>query len=170
MTYHAINRRTFGELLLPHFPNEPQEIYEQALHAKDLADTLAELAAEFREKSRQLIEKIRAEAIPHNEYQLLIRQTPIRKIRIETLREHFPDLVAELAYIPAAAARKILGDTCLTRLARQAAPARARELEQIRLQDLDQRLTPEEAREFIEIIRIDSQEPEIILKSGSDTP
>lgn len=166
MTYQTINRRTFGELLLPHFPNEPEGIYEQALYAKDLANALESIAAWYREKGRQLIEKIRTESIPHHEYQLRIRQTPVRRIRIDKLREQLPGLVAELAYLPAAAARKILGDTLLTRLAREAAPDRARDLEQIRLQDLDRRLTPEEAREFIELLRIDTHEPEIVPREA----
>ena len=166
MTYQTINRRTLGELLLPHFPNEPQEIYEQALYAKDLADVLDSIAAWYRERSRQLIDKIRTEGIPHHEYKLRIRQTPVRRIRIDKLRERYPGLVAELAYLPAAAARKILGDTLLSRLARETAPDRVRDLEQIRLQDLDRRLTPEEAREFIEIIRIDTHEPEIVPREA----
>ena len=104
------------QALLAAFP-EPDDVdaYVPALYYSQMADALLGLARVYTDAFRDAVYRIRKEGLTSEVYTIVEHFRETRRVRLERVREDYPDVYAELVHLDGRAAQSILGAGVLFR-------------------------------------------------------
>ena len=104
------------QALLAAFP-EPDDVdaYVPALYYSQMADALSGLARVYTDAFRDAVYRIRKEGLTSEVYTIVEHFRETRRVRLERVREDYPDVYAELVHLDGRAAQSILGAGVLFR-------------------------------------------------------
>ena len=104
------------QALLAAFP-EPDDVdaYVPALYYSQMADALSGLAKVYAEAFRDAVYRIRKEGLTSEVYTIVEHFRETRRVRLERVREDYPDVYSELVHLDGRTAQSILGAGVLFR-------------------------------------------------------
>jgi len=147
---------TYNEVwqaLLAAFP-EPDDAdsYVPALYYSQMADALSGLAKVYADAFRDAVYRIRKEGLTSEVYTILEHFRETRRVRLERVREDYPDVYAELVHLDGRAAQGILGASVLySQCVEKAGEAAVLEKALITVKDLEEALGVEYAAPYMEV-------------------
>ena len=133
------------QALLAAFP-EPDDVdaYLPALYYSQMADALSGLAKVYAEAFRDAVYRIRKEGLTSEVYTIVEHFRETRRVRLERVREDYPDVYSELVHLDGRTAQAILGASALFRQCVEAAgEAAVLEKALITVKDLEEALGAE---------------------------
>ena len=139
------------QALLAAFP-EPDDVdaYVPALYYSQMADALLGLARVYTDAFRDAVYRIRKEGLTSEVYTIVEHFRETRRVRLERVREDYPDVYAELVHLDGRAAQSILGAGVLFRQCVDAAgEAAVLEKALITVKDLEEALGAEYAAPYL---------------------
>ena len=143
------------QALLAAFP-EPDDVdaYVPAMYYSQMADALLGLARVYADAFRDAVYRIRKEGLTSERYTIVEHFRETRRVRLERVREDYPDIYTELVHLDGRTAQAILGASALFR---QCADAVGNEevLKKavITVKDLEEALGEEYAAPYMEVKR-----------------
>ena len=104
------------QALLAAFP-EPDDVdaYVPALYYSQMADALSGLARVYTDAFRDAVYRIRKEGLTSEVYTIVEHFRETRRVRLERVREDYPDIYTELVHLDGRTAQSILGAGVLFR-------------------------------------------------------
>ena len=104
------------QALLAAFP-EPDDVdaYLPALYYSQMADALSGLARVYTDAFRDAVYRIRKEGLTSEVYTIVEHFRETRRVRLERVREDYPDVYSELVHLDGRTAQSILGAGVLFR-------------------------------------------------------
>ena len=104
------------QALLAAFP-EPDDVdaYVPALYYSQMADALLGLARVYTDAFRDAVYRIRKEGLTSEVYTIVEHVRETRRVRLERVREDYPDVYSELVHLDGRTAQSILGAGVLFR-------------------------------------------------------
>ena len=104
------------QALLAAFP-EPDDAdsYVPALYYSQMADALLGLARVYADAFRDAVYRIRKEGLTSEVYTIVEHFRETRRVRLERVREDYPDVYSELVHLDGRTAQAILGASALFR-------------------------------------------------------
>ena len=133
------------QALLAAFP-EPDDVdaYVPALYYSQMADALSELARVYADAFRDAVYRIRKEGLTSEVYTIVEHFHETRRVRLERVREDYPDVYAELVHLDGRTAQSILGAGVLySQCVEKAGEAAVLEKALITVKDLEEALGAE---------------------------
>ena len=143
------------QALLAAFP-EPDDVdaYLPALYYSQMANALSGLARVYTDAFRDAVYRIRKEGLTSEAYTIVEHFRETRRVRLERVREDYPDVYAELVHLDGRTAQAILGASALFRQCAEATgEAAVLEKAVITVKDLEEALGEEYAAPYMEVKR-----------------
>ena len=143
------------QALLAAFP-EPDDVdaYVPALYYSQMADALLGLARVYADAFRDAVYRIRKEGLTSEAYTIVEHFRETRRVRLERVREDYPDVYAELVHLDGRAAQSILGAGVLFRQCADAVgDEEVLKKAVITVKDLEEALGEEYAAPYMEVKR-----------------
>ena len=143
------------QVLLAAFP-EPDDVdaYVPALYYSQMADALSGLARVYADAFRDAVYRIRKEGLTSEVYTIVEHFRETRRVRLERVREDYPDVYAELVHLDGRAAQSILGAGVLFRQCADAVgDEEVLKKAVITVKDLEEALGEEYAAPYMEVKR-----------------
>ena len=104
------------QALLAAFPEpDDADAYVPALYYSQMADALSGLAKVYAEAFRDAVYRIRKEGLTSEVYTIVEHFRETRRVRLERVREDYPDIYTELVHLDGRTAQSILGAGVLFR-------------------------------------------------------
>ena len=147
---------TYNEVwqaLLAAFPEpDDADAYLPALYYSQMADALSGLARVYADAFRDAVYRIRKEGLTSEVYTIVEHFRETRRVRLERVREDYPDVYSELVHLDGRTAQAILGASALFRQCVDAAgEAAVLEKAVITVKDLEEALGTECAVPYMEV-------------------
>ncbi|MBQ2771895.1 MAG: hypothetical protein IJE95_04185 [Methanocorpusculum sp.] len=133
------------QALLAAFP-EPDDVdaYLPALYYSQMADALSGLARVYADAFRDAVYRIRKEGLTSEVYTIVEHFRETRRVRLERVREDYPDVYSELVHLDGRTAQSILGASVLySQCVEKAGEAAVLEKALITVKDLEEALGAE---------------------------
>lgn len=125
--------------------------FERAHWLFECREAVRWIAGFINEEYQKQIAAIQESKITSDTYEIIPLQRPESRVRLDLMREKYPDEFRELVYIKASDASKILGKKTLYLLAKEKAGEDVLlPLEQINVGDVEKTMLKEQAAELIE--------------------
>ena len=143
------------QALLSAFP-EPDDMdaYVPALYYSQMADALLGLARVYADAFRDAVYRIRKEGLTSEVYTIVEHFRETRRVRLERVREDYPDVYAELVHLDGRTAQSILGAGVLFRQCADAVgDEEVLKKAVITVKDLEEALGEEYAAPYLDIRR-----------------
>ena len=143
------------QALLAAFP-EPDDVdaYVPALYYSQMADALSGLARVYTDAFRDAVYRIRKEGLTSEVYTIVEHFRETRRVRLERVREDYPDVYAELVHLDGRTAQSILGAGVLFRQCADAVgDEEVLKKAVITVKDLEEALGEEYAAPYMEVKR-----------------
>ena len=133
------------QALLAAFPEpDDADAYLPALYYSQMADALSGLARVYADAFRDAVYRIRKEGLTSEVYTIVEHFRETRRVRLERVREDYPDVYSELVHLDGRTAQAILGASALFRQCVEAAgEAAVLEKALITVKDLEEALGAE---------------------------
>ena len=144
-----------GQALLAAFP-EPDDVdaYVPALYYSQMADALSGLARVYTDAFRDAVYRIRKEGLTSEVYTIVEHFRETRRVRLERVREDYPDVYSELVHLDGRTAQSILGAGVLFRQCADAVgDEEVLKKAVITVKDLEEALGEEYAAPYMEVKR-----------------
>jgi len=147
---------TYNEVwqaLLAAFP-EPDDAdsYVPALYYSQMADALSGLARVYADAFRDAVYRIRKEGLTSEVYTIVEHFRETRRVRLERVREDYPDIYTELVHLDGRTAQSILGAGVLFRQCADAVgDEEVLKKAVITVKDLEEALGEEYAAPYMEV-------------------
>ena len=141
------------QALLAAFP-EPDDVdaYLPALYYSQMADALSGLARVYTDAFRDAVYRIRKEGLTSEVYTIVEHFRETRRVRLERVREDYPDIYTELVHLDGRTAQSILGASVLFRqCVETAGDAVVLDKAVITVKDLEEALGAECAVPYMEV-------------------
>ena len=141
------------QALLAAFP-EPDDAdsYVPALYYSQMADALLGLARVYADAFRDAVYRIRKEGLTSEVYTIVEHFHETRRVRLERVREDYPDVYAELVHLDGRTAQSILGAGVLySQCVEKAGEAAVLEKALITVKDLEEALGEDYATPYMEV-------------------
>ena len=147
---------TYNEVwqaLLAAFPEpDDADAYLPALYYSQMADALSGLARVYTDAFRDAVYRIRKEGLTSEVYTIVEHFRETRRVRLERVREDYPDVYSELVHLDGRTAQSILGAEVLFRQCADAVgEAAVLEKALITVKDLEEALGAECAVPYMEV-------------------
>ena len=141
------------QALLTAFPEpDDTDAYIPALYYMQMADILTGLSKVYKEAFSDAVYRIRKENLTSDTYTIVEHFRETRRVRLERVREDYPDVYAELVHLDGRTAQSILGASALFRQCVDAAgEAAVLEKAVITVRDLEEALGIEYAPPYLEV-------------------
>ena len=143
------------QALLAAFP-EPDDVdaYLPALYYSQMADALSGLAKVYADAFRDAVYRIRKEGLTSDVYTIVEHFRETRRVRLERVREDYPDVYSELVHLDGRTAQSILGAEVLFKQCVDAAgDEEVLKKAVITVKDLEEALGEEYAAPYMEVKR-----------------
>ena len=143
------------QALLSAFP-EPDDVdaYVPALYYSQVADALSGLARVYADAFRDAVYRIRKEGLTSEAYTIVEHFRETRRVRLERVREDYPDVYSELVHLDGRTAQSILGAGVLFRQCADAVgDEEVLKKAVITVKDLEEALGEEYAAPYMEVKR-----------------
>ena len=143
------------QALLAAFP-EPDDVdaYVPALYYSQMADALLGLARVYAEAFSDAVYRIRKEGLTSEVYTIVEHFRETRRVRLERVREDYPDVYSELVHLDGRTAQSILGAGVLFRQCADAVgDEEVLKKAVITVKDLEEALGEEYAAPYMEVKR-----------------
>ena len=125
--------------------------YERAYWLYECRKSVLWIAGFLNEEYRKQIAAIQESGMTSKHYELMPIEKPESRVRIDIMREKYPEAFAELVYIKTSDAGKILGRKTLYALAKEKAGAEEiKTLEQVNVGDVERLMLDAAKAELIE--------------------
>ena len=143
------------QVLLAAFPEpDDADAYLPALYYSQMADALSGLARVYADAFRDAVYRIRKEGLTSEVYTIVEHFRETRRVRLERVREDYPDVYSELVHLDGRAAQSILGAGVLFKQCVDAAgEAAVLEKALITVKDLEEALGEDYAAPYLEVKR-----------------
>ena len=141
------------QALLAAFP-EPDDVdaYIPAMYYSQMADALSGLARVYADAFRDAVYRIRKEGLTSEAYTIVEHFRETRRVRLERVREDYPDVYAELVHLDGRTAQSILGAGVLFRqCADSVGDEEVLKKAVITVKDLEEALGEEYAAPYLEV-------------------
>ena len=141
------------QALLTAFPEpDDTDAYIPALYYMQMADILTGLSKVYKDAFSDAVYRIRKENLTSDTYAIVEHFRETRRVRLERVREDYPDVYAELVHLDGRTAQSILGASALFRQCVDAAgEAAVLEKAVITVRDLEEALGAECAVPYLEV-------------------
>ena len=135
------------------FPEpDDTDAYVPALYYSQMADALSGLARVYADAFRDSVYLIQKNGLTSERYTIVEHFRETRRVRLERVREDYPDVYAELVHLDGRTAQSILGTSVLFRQCVDAAgEAAVLEKAVITVRDLEEALGAECAVPYLEV-------------------
>ena len=143
------------QAFLSAFP-EPDDVdaYVPALYYSQMADALSGLARVYADAFRDAVYRIRKEGLTSEAYTIVEHFRETRRVRLERVREDYPDVYSELVHLDGRTAQSILGAGVLFRQCADAVgDEEVLKKAVITVKDLEEALGEEYAAPYMEVKR-----------------
>ena len=149
---------TYNEVwqaLLAAFPEpDDADAYLPALYYSQMADALSGLARVYADAFRDAVYRIRKEGLTSERYTIVEHFRETRRVRLERVREDYPDVYSELVHLDGRTAQSILGAGVLFRQCADAVgDEEVLKKAVITVKDLEEALGEEYAAPYMEVKR-----------------
>ena len=143
------------QALLAAFPEpDDADAYVPALYYSQMADALSGLARVYADAFRDAVYRIRKEGLTSEAHTIVEHFRETRRVRLERVREDYPDVYAELVHLDGRAAQSILGAGVLFRQCADAVgDEEVLKKAVITVKDLEEALGEEYAAPYMEVKR-----------------
>ena len=143
------------QALLAAFPEpDDADAYVPAQYYSQMADALLGLARVYTDAFRDAVYRIRKEGLTSEAYTIVEHFRETRRVRLERVREDYPDVYAELVHLDGRAAQSILGAGVLFRQCVDAVgDEEVLKKAVITVKDLEEALGEEYAAPYMEVKR-----------------
>ena len=130
------------QALLAAFPEpDDADAYLPALYYSQMADALSGLARVYADAFRDAVYRIRKEGLTSEVYTIVEHFRETRRVRLERVREDYPDVYSELVHLDGRTAQSILGAGVLfSQCVEKAGEAAVLEKAVITVRDLEEAL------------------------------
>ena len=141
------------QALLAAFPEpDDTDAYLPALYYSQMADALGGLSRVYADAFRDAVYLIQKNGLTSERYAIVEHFRETRRVRLERVREDYPDVYAELVHLDGRTAQSILGASVLFRqCVETAGEAAVLEKAVITVQDLEEALGAESAVPYLEV-------------------
>ena len=141
------------QVLSSAFPEpDDADAYLPALYYSQMADALSRLAKVYADAFRDAVYLIQKNGLTSERYAIVEHFRETRRVRLERVREDYPDVYAELVHLDGRTAQGILGASVLFRQCVDAAgEAAVLEKAVITIRDLEEALGAECAVPYLEV-------------------
>lgn len=141
------------QALIASFP-EPDDAdsYVPALYYSQMADALSGLAKVYKDAFSDAVYRIQKEGLTSETYTIVEHFREVRRVRLDRVREDYPDIYADLIHVDGRTAQSILGAgvlyaQCVDAAGEEAVLAKA----VITVKDLEEALGEEYAAPYMEV-------------------
>ena len=143
------------QALLAAFPEpDDADAYLPALYYSQMADALSGLARVYADAFRDAVYRIRKEGLTSEVYTIVEHFRETRRVRLERVREDYPDVYSELVHLNGRTAQSILGAGVLFRQCADAVgDEEVLKKAVITVKDLEEALGEEYAAPYMEVKR-----------------
>jgi hypothetical protein len=130
------------------FPN-PAEEYADAFFCKQMTMVLEELKEAYRARFLETVEEIKAGGLVSDEFVLRLEKKKNKIVNVPLLREELPELFAEVAFVSAADASKLLSKKFIYDETKKLIHDRITDYETVIMKDLEARLPEPELSRYV---------------------
>ncbi|ABN07771.1 hypothetical protein Mlab_1609 [Methanocorpusculum labreanum Z] len=136
------------EILETAFPC-PEEEYADAFFCQEMTKVLEELAGFYATRFSETVEEIKAGGLESTEFVLRVEERRSKMVNVPLLREEMPDLFAELAFVSAANASKLLSKRFIYDATKKLIKDRITKYEEVNVKELEARLPEPEYSRYV---------------------
>ena len=130
------------------FPH-PSEEYADAFFCQEMTAVLTKLAEEYRVRFLETVDEIRAGGLESAEFVLRREEKRNKNVNVPLLREELPELFAELAFVSAANASKLLSKKFIYDATKKLIKDRITNYEEVNVKELEARLPEPEYSRYV---------------------
>lgn len=130
------------------FPN-PTEEYADAFFCQEMAAALESAAKEYKIRFLETVEEIKAGGLVSEEFVLRLEEKKNKTVNVPLLREELPELFAEVAFVSAANASKLLSKKFIYDETRRLIKDRITMYEEVNVKELEARLPEPEFSRYV---------------------
>ena len=130
------------------FPH-PSEEYADAFFCQEMTAALESAAKEYKVRFLETVDEIRAGGLESAEFVLRLEEKKNKSVNVPLLREELPELFAELAFVSAANASKLLSKKFIYDATKKLIKNRITNYEEVNVKDLEARLPEPEYSRYV---------------------
>ena len=130
------------------FPH-PAEEYADAYFCQEMTAALESAAKEYKIRFLETVDEIRAGGLESAEFVLRREEKRNKSVNVPLLREELPELFAELAFVSAANASKLLSKKFIYDATKKLIKDRITKYEEVNVKDLEARLPEPEYSRYV---------------------
>ena len=130
------------------FPH-PSEEYADAYFCQEMTAALESAAKEYKVRFLETVDEIRAGGLESAEFVLRLEEKKNKSVNVPLLREELPELFAELAFVSAANASKLLSKKFIYDATKKLIKDRITKYEEVNVKDLEARLPEPEYSRYV---------------------
>jgi len=130
------------------FPH-PTEEYADAYFCQKMTAALESAAKEYKVRFLETVDEIRAGGLESEEFVLRREEKMNKTVNVPLLREELPDLFAELAFVSAANASKLLSKKFIYDATKKLIKDRITKYEEVNVKELEARLPEPEYSRYV---------------------
>jgi len=130
------------------FPH-PSEEYADAFFCQEMTAALESAAKEYKVRFLETVDEIRAGGLESAEFVLRLEEKKNKSVNVPLLREELPELFAELAFVSAANASKLLSKKFIYDATKKLIKDRITKYEEVNVKDLEARLPEPEYSRYV---------------------
>ena len=130
------------------FPH-PAEEYADAYFCQEMTAALEAAAKEYKVRFLETVDEIRAGGLESAEFVLRREEKRNKSVNVPLLREELPELFAELAFVSAANASKLLSKKFIYDATKKLIKNRITKYEEVNVKDLEARLPEPEYSRYV---------------------
>lgn len=130
------------------FPH-PAEEYADAYFCQEMTAALEAAAKEYKVRFLETVDEIRAGGLESAEFVLRLEEKKNKSVNVPLLREELPELFAELAFVSAANASKLLSKKFIYDATKKLIKNRITKYEEVNVKDLEARLPEPEYSRYV---------------------
>lgn len=130
------------------FPH-PAEEYADAYFCQEMTAALESAAKEYKVRFLETVDEIRAGGLESAEFVLRLEEKRNKSVNVPLLREELPELFAELAFVSAANASKLLSKKFIYDATKKLIKNRITKYEEVNVKDLEARLPEPEYSRYV---------------------
>ena len=130
------------------FPH-PAEEYADAFFCQEMTAALESAAKEYKVRFLETVDEIRAGGLESAEFVLRLEEKRNKSVNVPLLREELPELFAELAFVSAANASKLLSKKFIYDATKKLIKNRITKYEEVNVKDLEARLPEPEYSRYV---------------------
>ena len=130
------------------FPH-PAEEYADAYFCQEMTAALESAAKEYKVRFLETVDEIRAGGLESAEFVLRLEEKKNKTVNVPLLREELPELFAELAFVSAANASKLLSKKFIYDATKKLIKDRITKYEEVNVKDLEARLPEPEYSRYV---------------------